>query len=171
MVNPRMVREGLAHVFFIGPNRKYQSLLLQAQAEAKQCKVGFWSVERRPKDLKITNVHLGDSEKPDPCLPYVRIVNLSQGPTRLSGYTLSNEGGKKYLFPNVSLDPGHTVILVSGEGKDGVDARGQFVLHWRAQKTVWDAQEDTAFLVDPSGRIIDQFHYKGKKPKRTSTLR
>ena len=171
MVNARMIREGLAHVFFIGPNRKYQSLLLQAQAEAKQHKVGFWSVGGRPKDLKITSVHLGDPEKPDPSSPYVRIVNLSQGPTRLLGYTLSNEGGKKYLFPDVSLDPGYTVIVVSTEGKDGVDERGQFVLHWPAQKTVWDAQEDTAFLTDPSGGVIDQFHYKGKKPRPPSPPR
>ena len=171
MVNASMVREGLAHVFFIGPNRKYQSLLLQVQAEAKQHKVGFWSVGGRPKDLKITSVHLGDPEKPDPSSPYVRIVNLSQGPTRLSGYMLSNEGGKKYLFPDVSLDPGYTVIVVGADGKDGLDERGQLIVHWPAQKTVWDAQEDTAFLTDPSGGVIDQFHYKGKKPRPPSTPR
>jgi endonuclease YncB( thermonuclease family) len=171
MVNARMVGEGLAHAFFIGPNRKYQSLLLQTQAEAKQRKAGMWSVGGRPKDLKVTNVHLGDPEKPDPSSPYVRIVNLSQGPTRLSGYTLSNEGGKKYLFPEVSLDPGYTVIVVSTEGKDGVDERGQLIAHWPAQKTVWDAQEDTAFLTDPSGGVIEQFHYKGKKPRLPSPPR
>jgi micrococcal nuclease len=171
MVNAKLVREGLAHVFFIGPNRKYQSLLLQAQAEAKQHKVGFWSVGGRPKDLKVTSVHLGDPEKPDPYAPYVRIANLSQGPTRLSGYALSNESGKKYLFPDVSLDPGYTVIVVSTEGKDGVDEKGQLVVHWPAQKTVWDTQEDTAFLTDPSGGGIDQYHYKGKKPKPPLTPR
>ena len=171
MVNARMVREGLAHAFFIGPNRKYQSLLLQAQAEARQRMVGFWSVGGRPKDLKITSVHLGDPEKPDPSSPYVRIVNLSQGPIRLSGYALSNESGKKYLFPNVSLDPGYTVIVASTEGKDGADERGQLVVHWPAQKTVWDAQEDTAFLADSSGAVIDQFHYKGKRPRPPSTPR
>jgi micrococcal nuclease len=171
MVNAKLVREGLAHVFFIGPNRKYQSLLLQAQSEAKQRKVGFWSVGSGPKDLKVTSVHLGDPEKPDPYAPYVRIANLSQGPTRLSGYTLSNESGKRYLFPDVSLDPGYTVIVVSTEGKDGVDQRGQLVVHWPAQKTVWDTQEDTAFLTDPSGGGIDQYHYKGKKPRPPSTPR
>ena len=171
MVNARMVGEGLAHAFFIGPNRKYQSLLLRTQAEAKQRKAGMWSVGGRPKDLKVTNVHLGDPEKPDPSSPYVRIVNLSQGPTRLSGYTLSNESGKKYLFPNVSLDPGYTVIVVSTEGKDGADERGQLVVHWPDQKTVWDAQEDTAFLTDSHGGVIDQFHYKGKKPRPSPTLR
>jgi endonuclease YncB( thermonuclease family) len=166
MINAAMVREGLAHVFFIGPNRKYQSLLLQAQAEAKKSKVGFWSVGGRSKDLKISNVHLGDPEKPDPYSPYVRIVNLSQGPTRLLGHTLSNEGGEKYFFPDISLDPGTTVIVVSDAGKDGFDERGQAVVHWPAQKKVWDAKEDTAFLVDPCGAVIDQFHYKGKKNPR-----
>jgi endonuclease YncB( thermonuclease family) len=171
MVNAKMISEGLAHAFFIGSNRKYQSLLLQAQAEAKQRKVGFWSVGGRPKDLKVTNVHLGDPNKPDPYAPYVRIVNLSQGPIRLSGYTLSNENGKTYHFPDVSLDPGYTAIVVSAEGKDGSDERGQLVVYWPTQKTIWNPQEDTAFLTGPSGETVDQFHYKGKKPRSPATLR
>ena len=163
MVNARLVGEGLAHVFFIGPNRKHNALLLQSQAAAKQRRVGIWSARARPKDLKITNVHLADPDMPDPYAPYVRIANLSNGSIRLSGYRLSNESGQKYLFPDIAINPGYTVIVASTEGKDGIDEKGQMLVHWPTQGSVWDTREDTAFLIDPSGDIVDTFHYKGKR--------
>ncbi len=164
MVNARLVGEGLAHVFLIGPNRKHNALLLQSQAAAKQRRVGIWSVGARPKDLKITNVHLADPDKADPFAPYVRIVNLSNGPIRLSGYLLSNESGQKYLFPDIAINPGYTVIVASTEGKDGIDDKGQTIVHWPKQN--WDPREDTGFLVDPSGCMVDFFHYKKSKAFR-----
>jgi len=163
MVNARLVGEGLAHVFFIGPNRKHNALLLQSQATAKQRRVGIWSARARPKDLKITNVHLADPDMPDPYAPYVRIANLSKGLIRLAGYVLSNESGQRYRFPDVAIDPGYTVLVASKGRKDGIDERGQMVVHWPTQGSVWDTREDTAFLIDPSGDIVDMFHYKGKR--------
>jgi len=163
MVNARLVGEGLAHVFFIGPNRKHNALLLQSQAAAKQRRVGIWSARARPKDLKITNVHLADPGKPDPYAPYVRIANLSKALIRLAGYVLSNESGQRYRFPDVAIDPGYTVLVASKERKDGIDERGQMVVHWPTQGSVWDTREDTAFLIDPSGDIVNMFHYKGKR--------
>ena len=163
MVNARLVGEGLAHVFFIGPNRKHNAVLLQSQTAAKQRKIGIWSARARPKDLKITSVHLADPDKLDPYAPYVRIGNLSNRPIRLAGYVLSNESGQKYIFPDVAIDPGYTVIVASTGEKDGIDDRGQMVVHWPTQASVWDPREDTAFLIHPSEDIVDMFHYKGKR--------
>jgi endonuclease YncB( thermonuclease family) len=163
MVNARLAKEGLVHAFFIGPGRKHNALLLQCQAEAKQRRVGIWSTRARLRDLKITNVYLADPGKPDPHAPYVRIANLSNGPIRLAGYVLSNESGQKYRFPDVAIDPGYTVIVASMGGKDGIDEKGQMVVQWPMQKAVWDPREDTAFLIDPSGDMMDLFHYKGKR--------
>lgn len=163
MVNASMVKEGLAHAFFIGPSRKYNSLLLQSQAEAKKRKVGIWSTRARLREIKITSVHLADPDKPDPYAPYVRIANLSNEPIQLAGFVLSNESGQKYSFPNVTVDPGYTVIVASIAGKDGANDRGQMVVHWPKEGSVWDPREDTAFIIDPSGNIIDFFHYKGKR--------
>ena len=163
MVNARMVKEGLAHAFFIGQSRKHQSLLLQAQAEAKQRKVGIWSGRARSKDLKITSVHLADQDDSNSNAPYVRIANLSDGPIRLTSYVLSNEGGHRYVFPNLSIDPGYTILVSNSGGKDGIDYKGQLVVHWPTQSPVWDPREDTAFLTDPSGELVDSYHYKGRR--------
>ena len=166
MVNARLVQEGLAHAFFIGPNRKHHALLLRLQAEAQQRKVGIWS--GRVRDLKITTVHPVDPTQDDQYPSYVRIANLSNATIKLAGYVLSNEAGQRYVFPDVSVDPGYTVIVSSGSGTDGVDARGQLVVHWSTQSPVWDPSEDTAFLMDPSGSLVDRFHYKGKRVRSSA---
>ncbi len=86
---------------------------------------------------------------------------------RLDGYTLASEDGRRYRFPDVSLPPGYTVIVASTPGPDGLDARGQLVVHWPQQAGVWDPQEDTAILTDAAGRVVDTFHYKGKRVSRS----
>lgn len=166
MVNARLVQEGLAHAFFVGPSQKHNALLLRLQTEAKQRKVGIWSARGRARDLKITSVHPVDPARPDLYAPYVRITSLGNATIRLAGYVLANEEGQRYIFPDVSLGPGYTVIVAGKGGTDGVDNSGQLIVHWPAQGSVWDPREDTAFLTDASGSLVDMFHYKGKRVTR-----
>jgi len=167
MVNARLVQEGLAHAFFIGPDRRYNAMLLRLQAEAKQRKVGIWSARGRVRDLKITSIHPGDPDNPD--TPYVRIANLSDELIHLAGYVLRNEGGKRFVFPDVAIEPGYTVVVASKDERDDIDRRGQVVVHWPMQDKVWDQKEDTAYLMDPSGVIVDTFHYRGKRVTKSSS--
>lgn len=165
MVNARLVQEGLAHAFIIGSNRKHHALLLRLQAEAQQRTLGIWSARGRVRDLKITNVHPVDPAQNDRYPPYVRIANLSNAPIKLAGHVLSNEADQRCRFPDVSVEPGYTVIVSSDGGPDGVDSRGQLVV--RCAGLVWDSREDTAFLIDPVGSLVDTFHYKGKRVRKS----
>jgi len=165
MVNARLVQEGLAHAFFVGQNRRHHALLLRLEAEAQQRKAGIWSARGRARDLKITNVRPADPAQHDAYPSYVRIANLSAAAISLDAYTLSNEGGHQCRFPDVSVDPGYTVIVSGGSGSHGVDRRGQLVVYCAG--LVWDLIEDTAFLKDPTGGVVDTFHYKGKRVRRS----
>lgn len=42
MINTEMVRQGLARVYFIAPNMRYQKVLLAAQQEAIEAQRGIW---------------------------------------------------------------------------------------------------------------------------------
>jgi len=42
LINEEIVRQGLARVLFIGPNRKYENRILNAQKEAQDSKRGIW---------------------------------------------------------------------------------------------------------------------------------
>src|SRR5574337_1764228 len=146
MVNARLVQEGLAHAFFIGPNRMHHALLLRLQAEAQQRKVGIWSARGRTGDLKITNVHPADPTKDNQYPSYVRIANLRNSTLRLANYVLSNEAGRRCSLPDVSIDPGYTVLISSASGPESVNSRGQLIVY--CTELIWDLREDTAFLFD-----------------------
>jgi hypothetical protein len=126
----------------------------------------MWSVRGWAKDLKITGVHLPDAQRPDPHAAYVRIANLGNTVVHLTGYQLASEGGQRYRFPDVPLPPGYTVIVDGTPGPDGPDERGQMIVHWPEQRTAWDPREDTAFLLNPAGAVVDTFHYKGRRITR-----
>ncbi len=161
MVNARLVQEGLAHAFFIGPKHRHNALLLETQEKAKQRRAGIWSSWGDKKNIKITSVHPADPENPDTHAPYVRIANLGNKEARLAGYVLSNESGHSYLFSDIAIDPGYTLIISGTAGTNGKDGNRTRIVHWPGM--TWDKREDTAYLADPSGVVIDSFHYKGKR--------
>jgi hypothetical protein len=97
---------------------------------------------------------------------YVRVANVSSHAVPVGGYRLSSEDGRIYLFPDVTIEPGHTVLVVSGPGQDGRDADGRLRLYWGAGAPIWGEWEDTAYLEDSTGRLVDVFHYKGRRVSR-----
>ncbi len=166
MVNAKLIEDGLAHAFFILPNRKHNALLLSLQADVMKRKVGIWSKRGKMSVLKITSVRPPRHAEGELVQPYSRIANISNIKVNLAGYTLSSETGPSYKFPSVELDPGYTVLVVSGKGIDGVDSRGQLIVYWNDQPAIWDEEEDTAYLTTPDGTLIDLYHYKGRRISR-----
>ncbi len=163
LVNARIVHEGLAHAFFIGPVRKHDALFLETQEQARRRRAGIWSSGGDKKTVKITSVYRADPDQPDGPASYVRIANLSSKEVRLAGYTLSNESGQRYVFPDVTIeDPGYTLIVSGATGGNGKSGNTQRTVHWPGM--AWD-REDTAYLIDRSGAIVDSFRYKERKTK------
>jgi endonuclease YncB( thermonuclease family) len=160
MANARLLQEGLAHAFFIGTARRHNDLFLRLQGEAKAQRLGLWSGRSRPRDLKITSVHLSDPSASESQDAYVRIACLSNARINLAGYTLENGAGRSYRFPGLLLEPGYTVIVKHAEGTDGLDRNGQLVAHWTAAPVPWQSPEGTAYLRSPDGWLVDSFRYR-----------
>lgn len=166
MVNAKLIEDGLAHAFFIPPNRKHNALLLKLQADARERKLGIWSKRGKMSVLKITSVHPPRSAKGELIQPYSRIANISNVKVNLAGYTLSSETGPSYKFPDIELAPGYTVLVVSGKGINNLNSKGQLIVYWDDQPAKWDEEEDTAYLTAPDGTLIDLYHYKGRRVSR-----
>lgn len=162
MINGRLISEGMAHAFFIGQKGRHNDLFLRLQAEARQRGVGMWADSGRTKELKITSVHPADPTiLSTQGTPYVRIANLSERAMQLAGYVLSDGKKHRFVFPDVRLDPGYTVIVSGRTGTDAKDERGQMVVHWPAQDSAWKPEGGTAHLSDPAGKTIDTLPYQG----------
>lgn len=66
LVNEELLRQGLATLFFVGPNRKYEERFRVAEQEAKKFKRGIWSDHRNfkvPKGNKDFLIKPVDAEK------------------------------------------------------------------------------------------------------------
>ncbi len=162
MLNEALVREGLAHVLFIGENRKYERRLLAAQVDAKKRRKALWSVWTRAKVLKITSLHPYNPSRPS---AYLRLVSLADSPLQLAGHVIANEAGDRFVLPRFTLAPGYSVIV---SASDRATSSSQEVFHWPGIMN-FNEEQDTAFLLDTAGNVIDQFSYSQGRTKSRKT--
>lgn len=157
-VSAILIREGLAHVLVIPPNGKHTEALLALQQEAQAARRGIWGPAGIRGPFKIVSVRAnppGD-DREDPNREYVRIACVAAEPASLAGYTLQDRFGHRYRFPSLTLHPGYTALVFSGEGTDLLEGAGQARLYWRAGGPVWNNDGDEATLRDPAGTVVDR---------------
>lgn len=79
------------------------------------------------------------------------VVNESDAPFNLQGWTLGREGGPIYTFGNLPIFPGGSVRIHSKAGSDtSID------LHWGQPDSVWSAGS-AARLVNVQGELVHTF--------------
>ncbi len=155
LVNARLIAEGWAHLFVLTSLAPYQQWL-QLQKDAQARRKGMWRAGGVPGPLKITAVH-ADAEGDDRRNlngEYVRICNVSTDRVELTGFSIQDAEGHRYVFPGGLLAPGYTALLLTGRGADTL-RRGQRLFYWGSAQPIWNNHGDTAFLFDPQGNLID----------------
>ena len=103
--------------------------------------------------VSIQNVDLAEE--------VVVIVNAGASPQVMTGWELlSEEGGQRFVFPQLTLDPGAAVRVTSGpNGRQ--DPPG--VLQWLKSDGsphrghVWNNDGDVAILFDSGGNEVSRF--------------
>jgi len=166
MVNEEMVRRGLAIARRYPPDTAMAEILAQAQAEARESKLGLWGPDacgtRSGADLSIVVVEYdapGDDSQ-NLNQEWVEIRNDGAGPVDLTGWEIKDESaGNRYRFPaDFTLAPDETVTVRSGCGDDfGTE------LFWcSVGAAIWNNDGDTAFLADPNGNIHTVESYQGE---------
>jgi hypothetical protein len=86
---------------------------------------------------------------------YFALQNTGSQPIDLSGWTVSNERGADFRFPDgFTLALAAVVYVHSGAGTDSAS-----ILHWHASAPVWNDNSDIAVLRDATGMIIDLYAY------------
>jgi len=82
------------------------------------------------------------------------VVNESDAPFNLQGWTLGREGGPIYTFGNLPIFPGGSVRIHSKAGNDtSID------LHWGQPNAVWSTGS-VARLVNVQGELVHTFTVK-----------
>ncbi len=86
---------------------------------------------------------------------YFTLENTGTAPVDLGGWTVSNERGEVFRFPDgYVLAVGAVVFVHSGAGIDTDN-----VLYWNADGPIWHNDSDIAVLYDATGLIVDLYAY------------
>ncbi|WP_226022238.1 lamin tail domain-containing protein [Halomicrobium salinisoli] len=96
-------------------------------------------------ELVLDEIHEAASSPDD---EYLVFRNEAEDPLDVSGWTVENDAGRSYAFPDGTvLDPGDGVTLYSGRGADDH-------LSWGADEVVWDETGDVVTVRTADGREI-----------------
>jgi competence protein ComEC len=86
---------------------------------------------------------------------WVAIANHGNGTVDLAGWTLGDEAGHTYTFPeDAELASAANLTVHTGEGEDSVEE-----LYWGRSQAVWNNGGDRATLRDAAGGLVDEHAY------------
>ena len=150
LVNEVLLKEGLANMMFLPPNRKYYDRYLAAQKEAQREGRGIWALEEFQIPLKITSFRPGKQ--------YLRFVNLASRDTNFQGWALRNERGRVFLLPDITVKPGYTVVVEFREGEPLLNPGDTQVLYWPDAGEGFPGPNSYIDILDPEGRVRFRKH-------------
>ncbi len=159
LVSAELVRQGLAWVKPYPPDIKYQGILEEAEAEARQDKIGIWQeIEPPPsitvEDVQITYIFYDGLVPYVESDEYVEITNLGDQPQDLAGCVLMDisEGYPSFIFPSYTLLPGESIRVYTNEYHP---EWGGFSFEYG--RAIWNNTEpDTAVLYDSRGKEVSR---------------
>lgn len=115
------------------------------------------STTDRSQRLSIAEIHAeaeGD-DRDNLNDEYIVFENTGSDPIDLSGWTVSDDAGSTYSFPDdVSLTGGETVTLHTGSGTDSATD-----LYWESGHPVWNNAGDTVIVRDETDDVVIEEEY------------
>ena len=151
MVNVEILRQGVATVYTVPPNVKYVDAFTAAQDEAQAAGLGIWG---GPSDspVEISNLHPNAEGDDNFNLndEWVEFRVLVAGTLR--GYSVEDDSGHRYNFPDRIFEGGQLFKLHTGSGSDT-----QTDLYWgMTGSAVWNNGGDTVKVLDAQGHIVSK---------------
>ena len=148
-INQELVRQG--HAYVRRPvAAEYKESFLKAQEEACQAGRGIWA-KASDRHLAIAAVHAKPGQGTNNSLKdeYILIENRGKKELNCTGWTVSDESHRRYLFPRFTLPAGGKVTLRTGLGKNSAAE-----LFWGSRTSIWNDHGDTIFINDAKGNLI-----------------
>jgi micrococcal nuclease len=169
-IDVKLVREGLATVWVIPPNTKYEDELQKAENEAKELKLNIWKPPEQGQSGDICdNRCIGisyfrwDAEGND-CYnlndEYVTFKNSCPYSCDLTGWSVKDESSRNpYVFPTFVLETGKSTTLYTGCGTNNTEN-----LYWCSSsgyscKAIWNNDGDTLYLRNSNNELVLSYSY------------
>lgn len=160
-LNRKLLEQGYATVYDTDFTKR--DSFDEALASAQSAGLGVWecrdpeAVMRSDGPLAVVEVQAdapGD-DRENLNGEFVVFENTEEEPLNLTGWTVTDEAGKEYEFPDgFTLDPGEQVTLHTGSGADGGGD-----LYWGAGSPIWNNGGDTVVVTDADGDVVVEREY------------
>jgi ligand-binding sensor domain-containing protein len=85
---------------------------------------------------------------------WVRIVNNTDAPVDITGFTLSDHAGHEYEFGELILPAASAITVFTGSGTDTASS-----LYWGSKTPIWNNRGDTVYLRNANGKMVDVHSY------------
>jgi len=169
-INVKLVREGLASVYIISPNVKYETELRESENEAKNSKINIWKTPEQEGEKICDNRCIGisyfhyDAEGED-CKnlndEYVIFKNSCPYSCNLTGWSVKDGSSREpFVFPTFILESGAIVTLYTGCGTNTNKS-----LYWcnrgHSYNAIWNNKGDTLYLRNSKGDLVLSYSYSG----------
>jgi micrococcal nuclease len=153
-VDGEMLRLGLATLYLVSPNDRFEDELEDAQAVAEETHAGIWAAnELSPLAIATVNYNPPGDDTQNLNGEYVVFRVLTAG--SLKGYAVEDASGKHFDFPSRIYQKGQTITLHSGRGNDTASD-----LYWGVSgSAIWNNDGDTVKVLDPQGHIVAVYTY------------
>ncbi len=165
-----MISKGLAREYTYKTVSKYQTDFILAENEAKNNKTGIWAdgacdnyddnqkagvvSESFNSSIVISDIFYNGLENPLEGDEYVEIINNGLD-INLKNYSLSDESGKLFVFPDFVLRAKDSLKIFTGCGDDT-----DIELYWcHADSAIWNNSGDTAKLKNNEDLLIASYTY------------
>ena len=149
-------------------NHGFEAEFETAERQANEQARGLWAPDAcgTPSDAELRIIEVFENapgdDRENPNGEFVVIVNNGDAELSLDGWTLRDESTRhRFSFPPVIAPPNIEIVIRTGCGNDTPDADPIELFWCDPEPPVWNNGGDTAFLLDPSGAIVDNLVIEG----------
>ncbi len=157
LINQQLITNGFA--LALSGGHALRADFKAAEAAAFASRLGLWQPDAcgpaSSAEMAITRLEPDapgdDSQNPNG--EWVEVTNEGSSPIELTGWSLRDESSQhRFEFPvGFQLGSGDKVRVLSGCGNAAGDQ-----LYWCGDDPIWSNRGDTAYLLDPSGNVVDR---------------
>lgn len=158
-VNLEMVKRGFANTFTYPPDVKYSEQFLEAERYARENNLGLWESSKINTVGIEINFDAPGNDNENINGEFVILENIGPEILDTSGWTIKDSGTSIYHFGSYKFNPDARIVLFSGEGKDRNEDDEKRYLFWNSQRPVWNNDNDTLYLRDKEGLLMEIYNY------------
>ncbi len=155
-VNYELLRRGVALIYRDRYNKAHRNLLLEAEREARENRIGLWKdFHKYPVRIERINYNAEGRDEENLNGEYVVLKNISKEGMNLSNFRIKDESHNVFIFPEGSyIDGEGEVVIYTGKGFTGNNK-----FYWDHKTPVWNNDHDTVYLMDANGSVVDLYRY------------